>query len=51
MKKQATETKESAVSKPVSLAPLSFEEAVKGMLAIPPEKQEKKAQKKPAKKR
>lgn len=51
MKKETTEPKESAVSKPVSLAPLTFEDAVKGMLAIPPEKQEKKTQKKPAKKR
>lgn len=49
--KKESDIKESAVSKPVSLAPLTFEEAVKGMLAIPPKKQEKKTQKKPAKKR
>jgi hypothetical protein len=50
--KKESDIKESAVANPVSLAPLTFEEAVKGMLAIPPEKQEKKkTPKKPAKKR
>jgi hypothetical protein len=50
MKKEA-DIKESAVANPVSLAPLTFEEAVKGMLVIPPPKKEKKTPKKPAKKR
>jgi hypothetical protein len=50
--KKESDIKESAVSKPVSLAPLTFEEAVKGMLVIPaPKQKEKKTQKKPAKKR
>jgi hypothetical protein len=54
MAEMKKEPKESAVSKPVSLVPLTFDEVVAGMLATkPPEKEPKNpaVKKKAAKKR
>jgi hypothetical protein len=51
--KTEKEIKPSGAAQPISLAPLSFKEALAGMLATkpPPKREKKSAKKKPTKKR
>ena len=49
--KEKSESKSSGAAKPVSLSPLSFEESIDSIFAVPPPPKDAPAPKKPAKKR
>lgn len=48
--KEKDESKSSGAAKPVSLSPLSFEESIDSIFAVPPPPKDAPAPKKPAKK-